>query len=218
MSSKPKIQIMALSLVLSAAFAGRASAQAANSASPPANKIAIISIQDAIVNTNEGKKDFDALQTRFNPKKAVLEKQNTEVEELKKQYDARAKTLSPEANATEVKAIEAKQKTLQRDFEDAQTAFQQEEQEVVNRIGSKMLTVLEKYAKDNGFSMVLDVSNPQTPVLWFDEGANITKQVVEAYNTANPATPPPTKGAATPAVPRPAPARSATPSPTPKQP
>src|SRR6516165_4412475 len=98
MSSKPKIQIVALSLALCAAFAGRAAAQGANAAT--ATKIAIISIQDAIVSTNEGKKEFDALQTKYSPKKASLEKQNTEVEDLKKQYDARVKTLSPEASAS----------------------------------------------------------------------------------------------------------------------
>lgn len=218
MSSTPKIQLMALSLALGAAFAGQAVARAANTANPSASKIAIISIQDAIVATNEGKKEFDALQTKFNPRKAELESQNSEVENLKKQFDAQKEKLSPEASATQVKAIEVKQKTLQRNYEDAQTEFQQAEQEVVNRIGSKMLTVLEKYAKDNGLAMVLDVSNPQTPVLWFDEASNITKQVVEAYNTANPATAPASKGNAAPPAARPPATRANTPSPTPKKP
>jgi outer membrane protein len=219
MSSTPRIQIMVLSLLLGAAFAGRAAAQGA-SAAPPTTKIAILSIQDAILATNEGKKEFDALQTKFTPKRADLEKQNTEVEDLKKQFDAQKEKLSPEASATQVKAIETKQKTLQRNFEDAQTEFQQAEQEVVNRIGSKMLSVIEKYAKDNAFAMVLDVSNPQTPVVWFDEAANITKQVVEAYNVANPAVAPaaPKSGAAAPAAARPAATHPATPSPTPKKP
>jgi outer membrane protein len=216
MSSTTKIQIMAISLALSAAFAGPAVAQAATPAAP-GSKIAIISIQDAIIATNEGKRDFDALQTKFNPKKSDLEKQNTEVEELKKQYDAQKDKLSPEAGATQVKAIETKQKTLQRNYEDAQTEFQQAEQEVVNRIGSKMLTVLEKYSRDNGIAMVLDVSNPQTPVLWFDDAANITKQVVDAYNAANPAVAPPVRGGAAPPAARPPATHVATPTPTPKK-
>jgi outer membrane protein len=157
------------------------------------------------------------LQTKFTPRRTELESQNTEVENLKKQFDAQKDKLSAEASATQVKAIETKQKTLQRNYEDAQTEFQQLEQEVVNRIGSKMLAVLEKYAKDNGFAMVLDVSNPQTPVLWFDEGVNITKPVVEAYNVANPATAPATKGSAAPAAPHAPATHAATPTPTPKK-
>jgi outer membrane protein len=218
MSGTLKIQLMALSLALSPLFSSLGVAQAASPA-PPATKVGIVNIQDAIVATNEGKKEFDALQTRFNPKQVELKALNDEVENLKKQFDAQRDKLSPEASASQAKTIEAKQKILQRNFEDAQNEYQQAEQEVVNRIGGKLLKVLETYSTANGYSMVLDVSNPQTPVLWFDQGTNITKPLVDAYNTANPAVAPPAKSGAAPAAARPAATRpAATPAPTPKKP
>jgi Skp family chaperone for outer membrane proteins len=218
MSGTLKIRIMTLSLALSALFSGLAVAQAATPATP-APKIGIVNIQDAIVATNEGKKEFDALQTRFNPKQVELKGLSDELENLKKQYEAQKDKLSPEAGAAQVKLIESKQKVLQRNLEDAQGEYQQAEQEVVNRIGSKLLLVLEKYSKDNAYSMVLDVSNPQTPVLWFDQGTNITTQLVEAFNTANPAVAPPVKTGAAPAGQRPPATRpTATPAATPKKP
>jgi outer membrane protein len=218
MSGTLKIQLVALGLALSPLFSSLAVAQAANPA-PPVTKIGIVNIQDAIIATNEGKKEFDALQTRFTPKQVELKALNDEVENLKKQLDAQKDKLSPEAGASQAKTIEAKQKVLQRNYEDAQTEYQQAEQEVVNKIGGKLLTVLEKYSKSNGYSMVLDVSNPQTPVLWFDQGTNITKQLVDAYNTANPAVAPPAKAGAPPAAQHPAAARpAATPAATPKKP
>ena len=59
-----------------------------------------------------------------------------------------------------------------------------------NRLGGKMMNVLEAYAKNNGYAVVLDVSNPQTtPVLWASEATNITKPVVDAYNAQSPAAP-----------------------------
>ena len=218
MSGTLKTQIMALSLVLSPLFSGLAVAQAAGAAAP-ATKIGIVNIQDAIVATNEGKKEFDALQTRFNPKQVELKALNDEVENMKKQLEAQKDKLTPEASATQVKLIESKTKVLQRNYEDAQAEYQQAEQEVVNRIGGKLLTVLEQYSKANGYSMVLDVSNPQTPVLWFDQGTNITKQLVDAFNTANPAVAPPARTGTAPAAQRPAATRpAATPAPTPKKP
>ena len=70
----------------------------------------------------------------------------------------------------------------------SQAEFQQAEQDVINRIGSKMVAVLEKYANANGFAVVLDVSNPQTsPVLWATQGTVITKELVDAYDKENPA-------------------------------
>ena len=222
-----KTQILALALAVSPAFAAASLAQTpAASPAPAANagpvptKIGIVNIQDAIIATNEGKKEFDALQSKFTPKQAELKTLNDEVENLKKQFQAQSDKLSDDERASRAKVIEAKQKSLQRNLDDAQSEFQAAEQEVVNRIGTKMLTVLEKYANANGYAVVLDVSNPQTPVLWANQGTIITKELVDAYNTANPsAAPAPKASGATPAT-KPATPRppAAGPAATPKKP
>ena len=185
---------------------------------PVPTKIGVVNIQQAIQECAEGKKEIDALQQKFAPKQVELKQQSDDVENLKKQYQAQAEKLSDEEKNSRAKTIDTKQKALQRNYEDAQAEFQQAEQEVINRIGSKMVAVLEKYANANGFAVVLDVSNPQTsPVLWATQGTVITKELVDAYDKANPvgATAPAAKpaGAA-----RPAPARPVPASPTPKKP
>lgn len=229
MSGKSKFHIFALSLALSIVLSavGLAQAGAAPAGSPataaatPANsapapggtKIGIVNIQDAIIATNEGKKEFDGLQQRFAPKQNELKGLNDEVEKMKSDLQAKSDKLNEEERNKQVKLLETKQKTLQRNFDDAQTEFQSAEQEVVNRIGSKMLNVLEKYAKTNGYSVILDVSNPQTPVLWASQGTNITKDLVDAYNAEAPV--------AAPAAPATKPAGAATnrpAAPTPKKP
>lgn len=223
MSRKSKLNICALSLGLSillavAAFgqapaspqtgnipannAAAGNAATSNAAAPTPAKIGIVNIQDAIIATNEGKKEFDALQQRFAPKQNELKTQNDEVENMKKDLQAKGDKLNEDERAKQVKVLETKQKSLQRNYEDAQNEFQQAEQEVVNRIGGKMLNVLEKYADKNGFSVILDVSNPQTPVLWANKGTNITKELVDAYNAESPV-------AAAPAAPGPKPAGAA---------
>ena len=230
----PKIQILALGFGLSTVFSPAALAQAASApaSAPPASapaasgtgapvitKIAVVNIQDAILATEEGKKEFDALQQKFTPKQAELKNLNDEIEKLKKDYQAQGDKLNDDEKNTRAKAIDSKQKSLQRDYEDAQAEFQQAEQEVVNRIGAKMLKTLEKYAQANSYSIVLDVSNPQTsPVLWATQGNVITKELVDAYNVENPV-PGAGKPAASAPAARPAPAtRPATPAPTPKKP
>ncbi len=182
------------SLVSIAALAQGAAAPAATASTPsgpPATKLGVVNVQEAIVATNEGKKEFDALEKRFTPKQAELKNANDELDSLKKQFQAQSDKLSDDERTSRAKTIETKQKSLQRNYEDAQAEFQQAQQEVVNRIGSKMLNTLEKYAKSNGYAVILDVSNPQTPVLWAAQGNIITKELVDAYNTDNPATPPP---------------------------
>jgi outer membrane protein len=231
--SMAKLRNLALGLGLSTVFAMAALAQgaaapAATSAGAPAaaptgpvpTKIGVVNIQQAIAECAEGKKELDALQNKFTPKQAELKGQNDDLENLKKQYQAQAAKLSDEEKSSRAKAIDTKQKSLQRNYEDAQAEFQQAEQDVINRIGAKMVAVLEKYASANGYAVVLDVSNPQTsPVLWAMQGNVITKELVDAYDKENPAgaagAPARPAGATRPATTTPRPATSA---PTPKKP
>jgi outer membrane protein len=198
MSRKSKFWILALGLGLStslstAALAHSAGAlaqgtggHASNAAVPTCTKVGIVSIQDAILNTNEGKKESEALKTRFGKRQSELRAQNEEVEKLKADLQKLSDKLSDEERATRVKTISDKQKTLQRNSEDFQAEVQQAEQEVLNRLGKKMLEVLEKYAKTNGYGVILDISTTTTPVLYAAPATNITKELVDAYNAEAP--------------------------------
>jgi outer membrane protein len=191
-------RVLSLALVLVwGVSAVRAQAPAAGS--PAGNKVGIVSIQDAIANTNEGKKELDALQQKFAPRQAALQTQNDELENLKKQLQAQSDKLSDEERGNRVRSATEKQKSLQRSAEDFQNEVQTAEQEILNRLGKKMLDVLEKYARANGYAVVMDVSNPQTPILYANPGTNITKNLIEAYNAESPAAPAPKPAATKPA-------------------
>ena len=189
-------RVLSLALVLVLGIsAARAQAPAAGAAA--GTKVGIVSIQDAIANTNEGKKELEALQQKFAPRQAALQTQNDELENLKKQLQTQSDKLSDEERNSRVRSATEKQKSLQRSAEDFQNEVQTAEQEILNRLGKKMLDVLEKYARDNGFAVVMDVSNPQTPVLYANPGTNITKNLIDAYNAESPAAAPAPKPAAT---------------------
>ena len=109
--------------------------------------------------------------------------------------------MNEDARAKLVKDIEAKQKVLQRQAEDAQNEFQQEQNTIAQRILQKLGPVIDKYAKDNGFGLLIDSSNPwpQGPVLWANQAVDISKTIVDQYNTVSgvPAQPKPASGART---------------------
>jgi outer membrane protein len=188
------INAAVFSLALSAAaFAQTGIAPATQTAAPLSGptKIGVINIQAAIVNTNEGKRDFDALQKKFEPKQAELKALNDEIDNLKKQLDAQGTKMTEEDRAARVRVIEQKQKNLQRALEDAQNDFQAQQSEVANRIGQKLVDVLDKYAKTNGLSLVVDASTQSSPVLWAAEQVNITPAIVDAYNAQSGVAAPP---------------------------
>lgn len=200
--------VFALVMILSAfAVLGNAQAAPAGNAGTGAVvtgiKIGVVDMQAAILSCNEGQRDFGALSQKFTPKKNEIDALTKEVNDLKNQYQTQQDKLNAEARDNLLKQIDTKQKTLNRTVEDAQGDAQGQQQEIVNRIGQKMYAVLEKYAKDNNYSLVLDVAGQQNPVLWASEATNITPALVKAYNdqsgVAAPAAPPAAPSAGRPA-------------------
>ncbi|OFW20692.1 MAG: hypothetical protein A3H27_16860 [Acidobacteria bacterium RIFCSPLOWO2_02_FULL_59_13] len=181
-------------------------------------KMAIMNIQAAIAQSNEGQQAAKELQNRFAPKRADLEKQQKEIMDLQNQLRSQERVLSEDARTKLLRTIDDKTKAFNRSNEDATTEFQQAEQDAVNVIGQKMVGVISEYAKKNGYALILDVS--QTPVLYADDALNVTGDIVGLYNqssaaqqTSGSTTQPPATGqtSATPATPAPKPAPASEP-------
>jgi outer membrane protein len=175
-------------------------------------KFAVINIQGAIISTKDGQKAAAELNAKTAPKKKELEQKQNEINGLQDQLNKGSNTLSDSAKNDLYKNIEAKKKNLQREVEDAQADLEADQNKLLQQLGQKILAVIEKYARDNGYTMVVDVSSPQTPVLYASPSIDITKEIIELYdkNTSSggAAAPTPTTSkppAAAPAAPKPAP-------------
>lgn len=190
-------------------------AQTSNAAGPDApsaalpaatgSKIGAINIETAIFASNEGQRDFEALNKKLEPKQNELKGLNDELDGLKKQLNTQGDKMNDDARGKLVKQIEQKQKSLDRSVQDARDDAQAQQQEIANRILQKMAPIIVKYAGDNGFGLILDTSNqwPQGPVLWAGPSVDITKPIVDAYNLQSGVAAPPAS-AQRPASPRPA--------------
>lgn len=146
-------------------------------------KVGVIAFQVAVAQTNEGQRDFADLQKKFDPRRQQLKSESDEIDTLTKQLQAQASTLSDVEQQARARTIDEKKKKLDRDTQDAQSDFQQAMQDMYNSLASKVYDVMEAYAKLKGFTLVLDISQQQSPVLYASDGTNITKDVIDAYNT-----------------------------------
>jgi outer membrane protein len=164
-------------------FAALANAQAATP-----TKIAIIHVQNAILSTKDGQAAAGALQGTFAPRKAELEKKQQEIATLQDQLKKGSTTLSDEARTKIMRDSDALTTKLNRDAQDFQTDVDEAQGKLMNELGNKMLAIIEKYSTQNGYAVVLDVSNPQTGVLWAASGGDITNDIVKLYDQANPGT------------------------------
>jgi len=160
--------------------AGAAPAAAAPGAAP--TKIAVIQIQAALVSTKEGQKAAAELETKLSPRKKDLESKQGEIKDLQEKLQRGGNTLSDSAKEDLTRSIDSKTKSYNRDLEDAQAELEQEQQKLINQLGQKMMAVIDKYAQSNGYAIVLDVSNQNTPVLYASNTVDITKEVIDLYD------------------------------------
>jgi outer membrane protein len=162
-------------------------------------KIALVAFEQAVFATNEGQRAVQDIQTKYKPKKDQIDVLSTEVDSLKKQLQAAPATLSDAERATRLKAIDTKEKQLNREAEDAQTAYNADLQEQYGKIAAKVSVTLKKYVSDNGYTLLLDVSSQQSNVMWANQSTDVTQAVVAAYNSSSGvAAPPPAAPAAAP--------------------
>lgn len=192
----------ALPLFAALAFSSVAGAQAA-----APTKIGVISVQEAIASTQEGKAKAAELGTQFAPRNNELSTISKKIDDLNTQLRTGANTLSADAQNRIQSQISQYQQSLQRKGQDLQADQQAAEQDVIEEIGRKMEAILDKYAKDNGYAVVLDVSSQQTSVFWAADAVNITPQIIQLYDQANPANAPAASSStapkSTPSTPRP---------------
>jgi len=166
------------------------------------SKVGIIHIQNAIIGTKDGQAAAKALEEKFMPRRKEVEKKQADIAALQNQLRASSNTASEDVKNKLMRDIDAKQKSLQRDAEDFQAEVDAEQQKVLGELGGKIMAVIDKFATDNGFEIIIDVSSQQSPVLYAATSIDITREVVGLYDKNAP-------GAAPAAAP--APAKKATP-------
>jgi outer membrane protein len=199
----------ALAIIFLAPLAG-VRAQSTGAATSAPSKIAVLNVRNAIVATAEGKQAQAQLQSQFAPKQNELQSTQKQVEDIQRRLSEGARTLSDEEKGKLQRQGELLTRRLQRDNDGLTEELNAAQGEIIDGIGRKMLDVLDRYARENGYVAVLDTSAQGSPVIYGSSQADITQDVVRLYDQAYPIK----AGTPAAAAPAPKPATSA-PSPAP---
>jgi outer membrane protein len=205
----------ALAIIFLAPLAGvRAQSTGGAAASAP-SKIAVLNVRNAIVATAEGKQAQAQLQSQFAPKQNELQSTQKQIEDVQRRLSEGARTLSDDEKGKLQRQGELLTRRLQRDNDGLTEELNAAQGEIIDGIGRKMLDVLDRYARENGYVAVLDTSAQGSPVIYGSSQADITQDVVRLYDQAYPIKAGSPAAAASPApkaaTPAPAPAKKPTP-------
>jgi outer membrane protein len=175
--------MLTAALMLASGFTLTAFAETPAAAPAASAKIAVIALQAAVAQTNEGQRDLADLQKKFEPRTTALKALNGEIESLQKDLQAHAATLTDADRSSKAKVIDEKKKKLQREAEDLRNEGNEQLQQVLGELGKKFYDVMVDYAKQQGYTVVLDASEQQSPILYATDSANIGQTVIDLYNT-----------------------------------
>jgi outer membrane protein len=150
------------------------------------HKVGTLSVLRAIGECIEGKAAMGEFQKKVDAKQEELQKKNGEIQSLQKQLQEQQRTLNDESRAALSKTIETKNTELQRATEDARKEFTDMQNEIFNRIGSKLMPVLQQYAKENNFAVIVDSSSQTSQLVYADPAIDITDDLIKRFDATQP--------------------------------
>jgi outer membrane protein len=177
-------------------------------------KIGVLNVRQAIVTTAEGKQASAELQSQFSPRQNEMEALNKQINDIRQQLAANQTTWSDEQKTKAQNQGQRLAAQLDRKNTELQTDVNDAQSEVVDRIGRKMMEVLDRYSRENGFVAVFDSSAQSSPIIYASNNIDITQDIIRLYDQQYPL-----KGGSAPATrpaaaPKPAGAPATTPKPT----
>lgn len=163
-----------------------AQAAPAAGAAAPVKGVAIINLRGAIGSTAEGKQASAELQSQFAPRSSEIDAMTKQINDLQQKLQAGQGKLSQEEEArltAEGQRLTQRLDRRRNDFQEDATAAQQD---VLERIGRKMVDVLDRFARENGFSVVLDTSGQNSPILYASNQVDVTQDIIRLYDQQYP--------------------------------
>jgi outer membrane protein len=149
-------------------------------------KIAFVNPVAVLSNTAEGKQEFGKLQELTNAKQKQVADAGTELRNLQDQYSKTSLTANASTRAEMERQIQDKDVKLKRLQEDAQMELQQRQDDLLEKMGGKLQTVLTEYAQKNGIDTIFRLDQNQT-FAYVNPALNITDAIVKQYDQRFPA-------------------------------
>ena len=161
------------------------------------SKICVVNLQSSMVSTKEGQAAAEAFRTSFaEPKEKELQAKQAEITDLTDKLQRGANTMSQTAQEDMKRSIDRKSTEYKRSVEDYQFDRDEMQRKLLDDLSAKMQSVIARFAQENACAVFMDVTNPNSGIMWISDTADVTRQVVDAYDKAQPSAGAPARPAA----------------------
>lgn len=143
-------------------------------------KVGVINSQQAVFGTSEFKKWRADEETKFKPRQDQLLKLQKDLQDIQTQLQGGK--LSPQGEQELTAQAQRKQREGQRLQQDYQDDLDREQNEELQKVGTRMRELVGKLADSKGLDAVVDAAN----MVFFKPALDITADAVAAYDKAYP--------------------------------
>ena len=150
--------------------------------SAPAQKMAVVDMQGAILQTKDGQKAAADLKAKYDPIQKSLSTRGQTLSAKQEQYRKTVDTMSEAAKTAAERDIQQLSQTLQREADDAKADAQQDQNKMLGPILQRLEAVMRKYATEKQIAMIVDLSSQPNNLLYAAPSVNITGEVIALYN------------------------------------
>ena len=196
-----EILIGILSLLMLAAVLvaqPQAPAAGAGKEAVPATRVAVVDFQRAFTENSEGKKAQEKFMAELSKREKEFTEKQKALADTQNKLQTGDKALSDTAKAELSRQADKLNTDLQRMNDDAQKDLGDLQQQLFAPIAQRAQAVLKAYAAENGYAVVFDLSSQASSIVYFNEVADITTEIirrVDADLAKTPAAAPASKAA-----------------------
>lgn len=184
-----KSLIICAALMLSSAFSlAQATAPAPSEAQqkpagPSPTKFGFIETLRIVYETEEGKAEIAKVQDFINKKQGEYDGKKGDLDKLSEQYQNQQRNLNPETRDEMEKTIQTKDKELKRFQEDTQAEIDRQRDGILGKLGQKVQSLIDDYARENGYAAIFVRAQAQAYVA---PSLDITDEIIKRYNQKYP--------------------------------
>ncbi|HEX6244547.1 MAG TPA: OmpH family outer membrane protein [Polyangiales bacterium] len=162
-----------------------------------ATKIAVVDLQRAITETEDGRKAKDKLKKLFEGRQKELDKKQADLKKLKDELDQQKNVLSRDALEAKVESYQKQLVDLQQIYVDYQRELAEKEGELTRSIVERMERILRRIGQSDGYTLIMDRASG---VIFVPTNLDLTDLLIQRYNAGEGAEAAPAKPAAKPAA------------------
>ena len=177
--------ILLVSMLLPAALLAQAPAPAAQApketpaaASAGAGRVAVVDFQKAVIENAEGKKAQEKFMAEVNKRQKEFEGKQKSLSDAQNKLQTQAQVLTDPVKAELNRQIDKLNTELQRMNDDAQKELGDFQQQLFRPIMEQTQKVLQAYSVENGFAVVFDVSSQANSIIYVQDVADITTEII----------------------------------------